>query len=121
MNLCSENLKLHGFLMFLPLPYKATQVARILSSIPQKTFISRPYFMMTDNLYKFKIKDDMDTLIQFARFSAKILLMAKLLQNYSNLSDLEYSRHQKARKVEKRKKKILKAKQRPEVEKPKFS
>ena len=61
------------------------------------------------------------TLIQFAKFSAKILLMAKLLQNYSNLNDLEYSRHLMARKVEKRPKKFLKAKQRPEVEKPKFS
>ena len=61
------------------------------------------------------------TLIQFAKFSAKILLMAKLLQNYSNLNDLEYSRHLKARKVEKRPKFFLKAKQRPEVEKPKFS
>ena len=61
------------------------------------------------------------TLIQFAKFSAKILLMAKLLQNYSNLNDLEYSRHLKARKVEKRPKNFLKAKQRPEVEKPKFS
>ena len=61
------------------------------------------------------------TLIQFAKFSAKILLMAKLLQNYSNLNDLEYSRHLMARKVEKRPKNFLKAKQRPEVEKPKFS
>ena len=61
------------------------------------------------------------TLIQFAKFSAKILLMAKLHQNYSNLNDLEYSRHLMARKVEKRPKNFLKAKQRPEVEKPKFS
>ena len=62
-----------------------------------------------------------NTLIQFAKFSAKNLLMAKLLQNYSNLNDLEYSRHLMARKVEKRPKIFLKAKQRPEVEKPKFS
>ena len=61
------------------------------------------------------------TLIQFAKFSAKILLMVKLLQNYSNLNYLEYSRHLKARKVEKRPNNFLKAKQRPEVEKPKFS
>ena len=62
-----------------------------------------------------------NTLIQFAKFSAKILLIAKLLQNYSNLTYLEYSRHLKARNVEKRPKKFLKAKQRPEVEKAKFS
>ena len=61
------------------------------------------------------------TLIQFAKFSAKILLMAKLLQNYSNFNDLEYSRHLMARKVEKRPKIFFKAKQRPEVKKPKFS
>ena len=61
------------------------------------------------------------TLIQAAKFSAKTVLMAKLLQNNSNLNDYEYSRHLKARKIEKRPKQILKAKQRPEVEKPKFS
>ena len=61
------------------------------------------------------------TLIHFAKFSAKIVLMAKLLQNNSNLNDFEYSRYLKARKIEKRPKKILKAKQRPEVEKSKFS
>ena len=55
------------------------------------------------------------------KFFSKNYLMAKLLQNNSNLNDLEYSRHLKARKVEKRPKKFLKAKQRPEVEKPKFS
>ena len=46
-NLCSENLVLHGFLM--PLPYQVTQVARIVSctsfSVPPKTCISRPYCM----------------------------------------------------------------------------
>ena len=47
--------------------------------------------------------------------------MAKLVQNNSNLNDFEYSRNLKARKVKKRSKKILKAKQRPEVEKPKFT
>ena len=31
MNLCSENLKLDGFLIILPLPYQVTQIARILS------------------------------------------------------------------------------------------
>ena len=61
------------------------------------------------------------TLIQAAKFTAKTLLMAKLLQNNSNLNDFEYSRHLKARKIEKRPKNFLKAKQRPEVEKPKFS
>ena len=43
------------------------------------------------------------------------------IQNHSNLNYLEYSRHLKARKVEKRPKIFLEAKQRPEVEKPKFS
>ena len=47
--------------------------------------------------------------------------MAKLLQNNLNLNDFEYSRYLKARKIEKRPKKDLKAKQRPEVEKSKFS
>ena len=61
------------------------------------------------------------TLIWFAKFSAKTVLMATLLQNNSNLNELEYSRHLKASKIEKRSKKILKAKQRPEVEKSKFS
>ena len=64
---------------------------------------------------------DTYTLIQAATFSAKTVLLAKLLQNNSNLNDFEYSRHLKARKIEKRPKKFLKAKQRPEVEKPKFS
>ena len=31
-DLCSENLKLHGVLMILPLPYYVTQVARILAT-----------------------------------------------------------------------------------------
>ena len=61
------------------------------------------------------------TLFQAAKFSAKTVLMPKLLQNDSNLNDYEYSRHLKARKIEKRPKKILKAKQRPDVENPKFS
>ena len=61
------------------------------------------------------------TLIRFANFWAKIISMAKLLQNYSNLNDFDYSRCRKVRKIEKRPKKILKAKQRPEVEKSKFS
>ena len=61
------------------------------------------------------------TLIQAAKFQAKTVLVAKLLQNNSNLNDFEYSRHLKARKIEKRPKNFLKAKQRPEVEKPKFS
>ena len=52
---------------------------------------------------------------------SKIVLMAKLLQNNSNLNDFEQSRHLKARKIEKRPKNFLKAKQRPEVEKSKFS
>ena len=52
---------------------------------------------------------------------SKIVLMAKLLQNNSNLNDFEQSRHLKARKIEKRPKIFLKAKQRPEVEKSKFS
>ena len=51
----------------------------------------------------------------------KNYLVAKLLQNNSNLNDFEYSRHLKTRKIEKRPKKILKAKRRPEVENPKFS
>ena len=54
-------------------------------------------------------------------FFSKNYLMAKLLQNNSNLNDLEYSRHLKVRKIEKKAKKNLKAKQRPEVKKPKFS
>jgi hypothetical protein len=41
-------------------------------------------------------------LIRFAKFSAKIVLIAKLLQNNSNLNDFEYSRYLKARKIEKR-------------------
>ena len=53
------------------------------------------------------------TLIQAAKFSAKTVLMAKLLQNNSNLNDFEFSRHVKARKIEKRAKKFLKAKGRP--------
>ena len=57
----------------------------------------------------------------FAKFSAKIVLLTKLLQNNSNLNDFEYSRYLKARKIEKRPKIFLKAKQRPEVEKSKFS
>ena len=61
------------------------------------------------------------TLIRFAKFLAKIVLMTKLLQNYSNLNDLEYSRHLKARKLKKRPKYFLKANHRPEVEKLKFS
>ena len=61
------------------------------------------------------------TLIRFAKFSAKNVLMAKLLQNGSNLKDLEYSRHLKARKIEIRPKYFLKANQRPEIEKSKFS
>ena len=84
------------------------------NAIGKKAVLSKHQFLL--NMYKQRI-----TLIQFAKFSAKILLMAKLLQNYSNLNDLEYSRHLKARKVEKRPKNFLKAKQRPEVEKPKFS
>ena len=47
--------------------------------------------------------------------------MAKLLQNGSNLNDLEYLRHLKARKIEKRPKYFLKANQRPDIEKSKFS
>ena len=47
--------------------------------------------------------------------------MAKLLQNGSNLNDLEYLRHLKARKIEKRPKYFLKANQRLEVEKLEFS
>ena len=35
-------------------------------------------------------------------FFSKIYLMAKLLQNNSNLNDLEYSRHLKVRKIEKK-------------------
>jgi hypothetical protein len=50
----------------------------------------------------------MYTLIRFGKFSAKTVLMAKLLQNNSNLNDLEYSRHLKARKIEKRTRKIFK-------------
>ena len=46
------------------------------------------------------------TLIRFAKFSAKIVLIAKLLQNNLNLNDFEYSRHLKARIIEKRPKKI---------------
>ena len=69
----------------------------------------------------YKIMYLLITLIQAAKFSAKTVLLAKLLQNNSNLNDFEYSRHLKARKIEKRPKKFLKAKQRPEVEKPKFS
>ena len=46
------------------------------------------------------------TLIHFAKFSAKIVLMAKLLQNNSNLNGFECSRYLKARKIEKRQKKI---------------
>ena len=61
------------------------------------------------------------TLICFAKYSAKNVFMAKLLQNNSNLNDFEYSTHLKARKIYKRPKKILKAKKRPEVEKPKSS
>ena len=45
------------------------------------------------------------TLIRFAKFSAITVLMAKLLQNYSDLNDLEYSRHLKVRKIEKKAKK----------------
>ena len=40
-------------------------------------------------------------------FFSKIYLMAKLLQNNSNLNDLEYSRHLKVRKIEKKAKKIF--------------
>ena len=36
---------------------------------------------------------------QAAKFSAKTVLMAKLLQNNSNLNDFEYSRHLKVRKI----------------------
>ena len=46
--------------------------------------------------------------------------MAKLLQNNSILNNFEYSRCLKARKIEKRPKIFLKAKQRPEVKKPNF-
>ena len=46
------------------------------------------------------------TLIWFAKFSAKTVSMPKLLQNNSNLNDFEYSRHLKARKIEKRPKKF---------------
>ena len=60
------------------------------------------------------------TLIWAAKFSAKTVSMPKLLQNNSNLNDFEYSRHLKARKIEKKAKNFLKAKQRPELEKPKF-
>ena len=45
------------------------------------------------------------TLIRFAKFSAKNVLMAKLLQNNSNVNDFEYSRHLKVRKIEKKAKK----------------
>ena len=40
-------------------------------------------------------------------FFSKIYLMAKLLQKNSNLNDLEYSRHMKVRKIEKKAKKIF--------------
>ena len=40
-------------------------------------------------------------------FFSKKYLMAKLLQNNSNLNDLEYSRHLKVRKIEKKAKKIF--------------
>ena len=73
------------------------------------------------SLYYLYKKAPLITLIHFAKFSAKIVLMAKLLQNNSNLNDFEQSRHLKARKIEKRPKNFLKAKQRPEVEKSKFS
>ena len=49
------------------------------------------------------------TLIHFAKFSAKIVLMAKLPQNNSNLNDFEQSRQLKARKIEKKAKKIFEA------------
>ena len=39
------------------------------------------------------------------KFFSKNYLMAKLLQNNSNLNDLEYSRHLKVRKIEKKAKK----------------
>ena len=71
--------------------------------------------------FQHKNTADPYTLIRFANFWAKIISMAQLLQNYSNLNDFDYSRCRKVRKIEKRPKKILKAKQRPEVEKSKFS
>ena len=40
-------------------------------------------------------------------FFSKNCLMAKLLQNNSNLNDFEYSRHLKVRKIEKKAKKIF--------------
>ena len=60
------------------------------------------------------------TLIQFVKFSAKILLMAKLLQNYSNLNYLGYSRHLKARKVEKRPKKFWRPNKGQRLKNPNF-
>ena len=63
-------------------------------------------------------KHSQNTLIRSAKFSAKTVLMAKLLRKKSNLNDFEYSRYLKARKIEKRPKKILKAK--PKVQNPKF-
>ena len=82
--------------------------------------MGNPIFLGKGTIY-LRPQHVLGTLIQFAKFSAKILLTAKLLQNYSNLNNLEYSRHLKARKVKKRPKIFLKATQRPEVEKPKFS
>ena len=50
--------------------------------------------------------DISSTLIWAAKFSAKTVSMPKVLQNNSNLNDFEYSRHLKARKIEKRPKKF---------------
>ena len=49
------------------------------------------------------------TLIRFAKFLAKTVFIVKLLQNNSNLNDFEYSTDLKAKIIEKRQKKILKA------------
>ena len=62
------------------------------------------------------------TLICFAKYSAKNVFMAKLLQNNANLNDFEYSTHLKARKIEKKTKKNLEAPpKKTEVEKHKCS
>ena len=71
---CSENLKLHGFLMILPPPYKVTQVARILSYKDflwsQKRCISRPYFIFLGILCCIQF---------FFNSSKKSLIVIKLL------------------------------------------
>ena len=54
-------------------------------------------------------------------FFSKHYLMAKLLQNKSNLNNLEYSRHLKVRKIEKKAKKNFEGQTKARGKKPKFS